>query len=293
MTRSSTARSTTRRPASRCGAGRGAIRARAGAVQRPEVTAVRLVPARALGTGAAAAVAEHDVVARPYRGHVRAHGDDDARAFVTEHDRRDRLGPDRLHRQVAVAHADGTQLDQHLVGARLVELDVGDLERRRGADRDSGPDPRSRPDRGGRHGEPLIAVGGDCVAARPVGADAADIGHEDPRLAGDVRAHVPGAGPREERRRRPRRRARPTRPRRRVSARSLVDPVLAQVVDGSRRSTRRAARSRRSCCSARTGSRAGDHEQVREAGDHEAEVGARPAGPLLLQRRRRGRGCRC
>jgi hypothetical protein len=28
----------------------------------------------------------------------------------------------------------------------------------------------------------------------PVGAHSADIGHEDPRLAGDVRAHVEGVG---------------------------------------------------------------------------------------------------
>ena len=73
--------------------------------------------------------------------HVRADGGDDAGALVAEHDRRDRLRPDRLHRQVAVADPDGTELDEHLVAARVVELDLGDLERRLGACRDGGLDP--------------------------------------------------------------------------------------------------------------------------------------------------------
>jgi hypothetical protein len=81
------------------------------------------------------------VVARSHAGDLIAYGRDDARTLVPEHDRRDRLRPDRLHRQVAVADAGGAQLHEHLVAARLVELDIGDLERRLGARRDGGPDP--------------------------------------------------------------------------------------------------------------------------------------------------------
>src|SRR6202043_684090 len=40
-----------------------------------------------------------------------------------------------------------------------------------------------------RHREPLIALGRNLVADLPVGSDAADIGHEDPRLAGNVGTH--------------------------------------------------------------------------------------------------------
>src|SRR5437867_12241556 len=53
--------------------------------------------------------------------------------------------------------------------------------------------------RGVAHGESRVAAGGDFVARLPVGADPANVGHEDARLAGDVRAHVPGVGPRIER----------------------------------------------------------------------------------------------
>src|SRR5262245_4101963 len=42
--------------------------------------------------------------------------------------------------------------------------------------------------------EALVALGGDCVAHFPIDADAADVGHEHARLAGDVRPHVPGVG---------------------------------------------------------------------------------------------------
>src|SRR5215469_13138567 len=44
-----------------------------------------------------------------------------------------------------------------------------------------------------------IIIRRDLVAFLPVGSDAADIGHEDAGLAGDVRAHVPGVGARIER----------------------------------------------------------------------------------------------
>ena len=47
--------------------------------------------------------------------------------------------------------------------------------------------------------EPFVAFRRHVVAFLPVGSDAADVGHEDARLAGDVRAHVPGVGLRVER----------------------------------------------------------------------------------------------
>ena len=58
--------------------------------------------------------------------------------------------------------------------------------------------PRPGPS-GCREREPGIAVGGELVAVLPVGPDAADVGHEHPRLAGHVGAHVPGVGLRVER----------------------------------------------------------------------------------------------
>src|SRR5882724_5504185 len=53
---------------------------------------------------------------------------------------------------------------------------------------------------GARHRKSLVALCGHVIADLPVGPDAADIGHEDARLAGDVGAHVPGIGLRIERR---------------------------------------------------------------------------------------------
>src|SRR3977135_267910 len=59
---------------------------------------------------------------------------------------------------------------------------------------------------GSRHrvfatGEPetLVALGGDGVAMPLVAVVTADIGHEHPRLAGNVGAHVPGVRQRIER----------------------------------------------------------------------------------------------
>src|SRR3954447_4690726 len=40
--------------------------------------------------------------------------------------------------------------------------------------------------------EAFISSGRDCIAFLPIGADAADVGHEHARLAGDVGTHVPG-----------------------------------------------------------------------------------------------------
>ena len=81
------------------------------------------------------------MVSGPHAVDLVAHGHDDAGALVPQHDRRHRLRPDGLHREVAVADADSPQLDQHLVATRLVQLDLGDLERRLGACRDGGLDP--------------------------------------------------------------------------------------------------------------------------------------------------------
>src|ERR1700712_5746023 len=49
-------------------------------------------------------------------------------------------------------------------------------------------------------GEAFPPVFGDRVALGAVGADEVEVGHEDPRLARDVGAHVPGVGGREQRR---------------------------------------------------------------------------------------------
>ncbi len=44
------------------------------------------------------------------------------------------------------------------------------------------------------HPKPFIAPGCNVVANLPVSADPADIRHENPRLARNVSAHVPGVG---------------------------------------------------------------------------------------------------
>src|SRR5712672_3686935 len=61
--------------------------------------------------------------------------------------------------------------------------------------------PRTPPSRllFGRHRKALIALRRDAVAYLAIGPDAADIGHENPWLAGNVGAHVPGIGLRIER----------------------------------------------------------------------------------------------
>src|SRR4051812_43318217 len=51
-----------------------------------------------------------------------------------------------------------------------------------------------------RHGKAFISLRRDVVADLAVDSDAADIGHEDLRLARDVGAHVPGVRLRIERR---------------------------------------------------------------------------------------------
>src|SRR5208283_5921909 len=73
---------------------------------------------------------------------------------------------------------------------------VGLLAGERGADRL--PSPRTR---SGGEGETLVAAGGDLVALAAVAADAfwAEIGQERARLAGNVRAHVPGVSLRHQR----------------------------------------------------------------------------------------------
>src|SRR5438132_12922499 len=45
-----------------------------------------------------------------------------------------------------------------------------------------------------RHRKAFIALGCDVVADQAIRTDAADVGHENPRLARDVGAHVPGVG---------------------------------------------------------------------------------------------------
>src|SRR6188472_4374338 len=50
-----------------------------------------------------------------------------------------------------------------------------------------------------RHDKTFIALRRDVVADLAIDADAADIGHEDLRFAGNVGAHVPGIGLRIER----------------------------------------------------------------------------------------------
>lgn len=43
--------------------------------------------------------------------------------------------------------------------------------------------------------EPLVAISRDLITKSPIVAYSADIGHEDARFSGDVRAHIPGSAP--------------------------------------------------------------------------------------------------
>ena len=113
--------------------GRRAVRARPGRVEREELAAVGRVARRALRARPAAAIAQQHVVAGANARDLRSDGLDHAGALVTEDDGRQLRRPDRLHRQVGVADPGGGQPHEDLVGARLVELHLGDLERRRGA----------------------------------------------------------------------------------------------------------------------------------------------------------------
>ena len=132
--------------------------------------------------------------------------------------------------------------------------------------------------------EALVVPGRDVVAFLPVGADSADVGHEDARLAGDVGPGVPGFGQGIER-----------------GVRHLVDVGHPCVLRLGRRLDRlkvvglqvreaigdpidvlldgdhHVADDGRAAGS-------GDGEEVRKAGDGDPEVGARSVGPLLPQR---------
>ena len=132
------------------------------------------------------------------------------------------------------------------------------------------------------------AARGDLVAGLPVDPDAADIGHEDARLAGDAGAYVPRVGPRIER--------------------LIADPDMRDLSPASgvalmvlpprpsdrrrsRRSSRRAADRDDHVAQHRRAARAGDHEQVREADDGEPEIRAACRAICRARRCRRGREC--
>ena len=136
-----------------------------------------------------------------------------------------------------------------------------------------------------RQDEPLVAIGGDFIALLLVGGDAADIGHEDARLAGNIGAHVPGVRQRIER-----------------AVGDLVgvldpgilgsllgldalQPIVAQMRQAAGDPVDMLLAAEDHLALHAGALRARDHEEVREAGDHDAEIGARAARPLLLDRR--------
>ena len=123
--------------------------------------------------------------------------------------------------------------------------------------------------------EALVARGGDGVAVLAVEVEAADVGEEDPRLAGDVGTHVPAVGPRVERHV--------------ADLGDVVDPAVlgrhgcldrdlaliphrdhavGDPLDVLLDRHHHVAQDGRAA-------RAGDHEQVRKAGDRQPEVVAR------------------
>src|ERR1700761_3471268 len=130
----------------------------------------------------------------------------------------------------------------------------------------------------------LVAACGHGGAAVAVGADAPDVGEKEPGLAGDVGTHVPGRrlrvqgvacdllhvlGPVG---RRPLGRLDDPRPAAAQPGEAVADP-LDVLLDGHRH----VAEHRRAAGP-------GDREQVREAGNGYAQVGARPFPPRVPQR---------
>ena len=168
--------------------------------------------------------------------------------------------------------------------AYLRELTVA-IEVRQYRDQDSG--------HGAPQRKPLISRRRHRVALGPVRPAAAHVGGEHPRLAGDVRADVPGVRLREQRRvrhlghvRHPRVLGRGDRLDRRVAVRPQPDDAVPDplhvLLDGQHHVAEHRRRPR-----------PGDDEHVREPGRGHPEVGAR-ARPTTrpAARPRRRRGCR-
>src|SRR5204862_1433858 len=137
---------------------------------------------------------------------------------------------------------------------------------------------------------PSVVVTGDAFARLGVPGKAADVRHEHARLPGNVRAHVPGVGRREQGQVRDRvdvvdpgvlgldggvDRNEVSRPQVGDAVGDPVDVLLDrhEHVDEHRRAA---------------GS--GDGEEVREAGGRDAEVRARPGGPLVTELHAPGAG---
>ena len=122
------------------------------------------------------------------------------------------------------------------------------------------------------------------VARRPVPADAARVGQEHLRLAGHVDAHVPRVG-----------RGHQGEVGELVAVLhppglgefgrlDRVEVVLAEVYEGVGDPVDVLLDRHHHVRQHRRAAGPGDHEQVREPRRHQAEVGDRPVGPLLLQR---------
>src|SRR5215207_11060223 len=132
-------------------------------------------------------------------------------------------------------------------------------------------------------GETFVVVGGDFVALLPVGADAAEVRHEDAGFTGDVRSHVPGGGLREQRR--VGHLLRVGRPLVLGLSRWLddIDAELAHVGDDPRDELDVLLYGDRHVRKHRGAAGTGYGEHVGEARDRQPEVGARTLDPLIPQ----------
>ena len=84
-------------------------------------------------------VQRNDVIADRDRGHARPHFDHHARALVPQDRGEDALGVQPVQRiGVGMADAGGLDLDQHLAGARPLQIDLDDLQRTFGLEGDGG-----------------------------------------------------------------------------------------------------------------------------------------------------------
>src|SRR5260370_34228272 len=93
-------------------------------ITRKEVLAISYVPRVAVRAFAAAVERQYDVIARYHMRNICADAVDDARTFVTEHDRRRRREVKMHGRDVGMAQPGGDDSDQDLVRLRSGERQV-------------------------------------------------------------------------------------------------------------------------------------------------------------------------
>jgi hypothetical protein len=97
-------------------------------IERDPVLTVDDVAGLAVRTASAGIEAENHLVAYPETGDLGSHLIYDSRAFVPEHSGQRKRGCLCADAQIRMAHADRSDLDEKLVGARLADLNLLEME---------------------------------------------------------------------------------------------------------------------------------------------------------------------